>query len=82
MVRVTEIADQSHAFLQGAGFSFASCYNTPMPSERDNAGENPYDAPEQSRFPLWMLIVAVIAALVAIPVLIILAIDLRRLFLD
>jgi hypothetical protein len=58
-----------------------------MPSERDNAFEAfrdppPEKQPQGTKFPLWLLIVAVIAAMVAIPVLIILAIDLRRLFLD
>ena len=61
-----------------------------MPSEPDKDDENLYKAPEQpeqSRFPRWMLIVvlvaaALIAAMVAIPVLIILAIDLQRIFLN
>ena len=56
-----------------------------MPSERDESSE--YEARGQAdriRFPIWVLIVALlvgmVAALVAVPVLIILVIDLQRLF--
>ena len=58
-----------------------------MPSERDKAFEQFRDPPpekqqQRTKFPMWLLILAVIATMFAIPVLIILAIDLRRLFLD
>lgn len=41
--------------------AFSLCYNTPMPSERDKASENPYEPPthdelkkRSSRWPWWL----------------------------